>query len=87
MLHSERKVSAREFNQNVSAIKKAASEAPVFVTDRGRPTHVLMSYDEYERLQKGRRSVLDLSGDPRAEADFDFDPPRDRSPPRRADFD
>ena len=36
-------VSAREFNQDVSKVKRFASGEPVFVTDRGRPTHVLLS--------------------------------------------
>ena len=36
--------SSREFNQAASEAKKAANNGPVFITDRGRPAHVLMSY-------------------------------------------
>ena len=42
--------SSREFNQNVSAAKRAALDGPVIVTDRGAPSHVLLSYPEYRRL-------------------------------------
>ena len=45
-----RTISAREFNQNLSSAKKDALEHPVVITDRGEPTHVLMSYAEYEKL-------------------------------------
>ncbi|MBO0904385.1 type II toxin-antitoxin system Phd/YefM family antitoxin [Jiella sonneratiae] len=83
----ERQISAREFNQNASAARKAANDAPLVVTDHGRPTHVLMSYEEYERLKKERRSVLDLFADPSPDADFDFQPQRDKSLPREVDFD
>ena len=42
--------SSREFNQYVSEAKKAAESGPVFITDRGKPAHVLLSIDEYRRL-------------------------------------
>jgi prevent-host-death family protein len=53
-------LSSREFNQAVSEAKKAASQGPVFITDRGRPAHVLMSMDLYQRLTGGRPSIADL---------------------------
>ena len=37
--------SSREFNQRASEAKKAASKGPVFITDRGRPAHFLMSIE------------------------------------------
>lgn len=43
-------VSAREFNQDVSAAKRAADHEPLIVTDRGKPAYVLMTIDEYRRL-------------------------------------
>ncbi len=43
-------VSSRGFNQDVSAAKRLAREEPVFVTDRGRPTHVLLSIDAFRQL-------------------------------------
>ena len=39
---------SRQFDQNTSLAKKAALTGPVFITDRGRPAHVLLTYDEYK---------------------------------------
>ena len=33
-------ISSREFNQDTSRAKKAASSGPVIITDRGQPAHV-----------------------------------------------
>jgi prevent-host-death family protein len=44
-----RSVTAQEFNRDVSAAKRAAYKEPVFVTKRGKPTHVLVSIDEWSR--------------------------------------
>ena len=51
-------ITSREFNQDTSGAKKAAAHGPVYITDRGRPAHVLLSYDDYERLL-GTGHVLD----------------------------
>jgi prevent-host-death family protein len=42
---------SREFNQDASRVKRAASKGTVFITDRGRPAHVLMTIEEYEHLR------------------------------------
>ena len=41
-------LSAREFNRDVSAAKRAALDGPVVITDRGRASHVLLSVERYE---------------------------------------
>lgn len=66
-------VTSREFNQDVSKIKRAAANGPVFITDRGRPAHVLLSIRDYERLTKTKENIVDLLAMPDAE-DFDFEP-------------
>lgn len=53
-------VTSREFNQDVSAAKRIAREEPLVVTDRGRPTHVLMSIEAYRGLAGRRESIVDL---------------------------
>lgn len=54
-------MTAREFNQNVAKAKRAAREGPVIVTERGVPSHVLLSSEAYERLGgPPRRSALDV---------------------------
>ncbi len=53
-------LSSREFNRDVSLAKRAAQVEPVLVTDRGQPTHVLLSIAEYRRLTGEGESILDL---------------------------
>ena len=75
-------VTSRELNRDVARAKRAARSGPVFITDRGRPAHVLLSIGDYRRLAGKRRSLLDtLSME--GLADIDFQPPRTHigSPP------
>jgi prevent-host-death family protein len=72
--------SSREFNQNTSRAKRAAKNGPVFVTDRGQPSHVLLSIDEYRKLtgknlSERKTSLADLLAMPGADL-IEFDPPR-----------
>ncbi|MCM2505033.1 type II toxin-antitoxin system Phd/YefM family antitoxin [Aureimonas altamirensis] len=53
-------LSGRELNQDLGAAKRAALNGPVIITDRGRPAHVLMSFEEYTRLSGGPRKLGDL---------------------------
>jgi prevent-host-death family protein len=78
-------LSSREFNQDTSRAKKAASDGPVFITDRGIPAHVLLSIEEYRRITGQRRSIIDALAMPGAE-DIEFDPPRVTIGIRPADF-
>lgn len=57
-------VTSREFNQDVSQAKRFARLEPVFVTDRGRPTHVLLSIDAFRRLAGESESIVDLLAQP-----------------------
>jgi prevent-host-death family protein len=78
-------LSSREFNQDASRAKKAANEGPVFITDRGKPAHVLLSIEDYRRLAGTRRKIADALAMPGAE-DIEFDPPRAAIGTRPADF-
>jgi len=42
--------SSRYFNQHTSKVQKAAEQAPVIITRRGEPSHVLMSIADFRRL-------------------------------------
>lgn len=54
-------LSSRQFNQDASRAKKAAKSGPVFITDpRGRPVHVLLTFDEYKKLTSGNTKIADL---------------------------
>ena len=69
------KLSSREFNQDTSRAKRAARRGPVFITDRGRPSHVLLTVEEYQRITGGQKSIAELLAMPEA-ADIEFEPPR-----------
>ncbi len=81
-------ISARTLNQNVSAAKRMAAVEPVLITDRGKPSLVLMSHAEFERrTARPFVSVVDAIADRRPEADFDWEPPSRDWTPRPIDFD
>lgn len=67
-------VSSREFNQDASGAKRAASKGPVIITDRGRPAHVLLTIEAYQKLTQKTASIADLLAMPGA-ADVEFEPP------------
>ena len=68
-------LSSRELNQDVTRAKKATKRGPVFITDRGKPAHVLLSFEDYQRLTRQRRNIADALAMPGI-ADIDFEPPR-----------
>ena len=78
-------LSSRDFNQGASEAKRAANKGPVFITDRGKPAHVLLSFDDYQRLTQQRRNIADALAMPDAD-DGEFEPPRVNIEPRPVDF-
>ena len=79
-------ITSREFNQDAGRAKKAAKAGPVFITDRGRPAHVLLSIEDYRKLAGGPMTLgaalAQVDG-----PDFEFDPPRANIVLRPADLD
>ena len=57
-------ITSREFNQDVSKAKRFAAEEPVFVTDRGKPTHVLIGIDAYRQMVGKPDTLADLLAGP-----------------------
>lgn len=78
-------LSSREFNQDASKAKKAAKSGPVVITDRGRPAHVLLSFEEYKRLTGGRSRIADMLAMPGVE-DIEFDTPKTTELAQAADL-
>ena len=78
-------LSSRELNQDVTRAKKATQSGPVFITDRGKPAHVLLSFADYQRLTKQRRNIADALAMPGV-ADIEFEPPRVTIETRPADL-
>ncbi len=82
-----RVISSREFNQGTSAAKRAARDGPVYVTDRGRLSHVLLSYEDYQELTKGQPRLTDLLSRTPGAGEVDMDTSRLDDPPRSVSFD
>ena len=78
-------LSNREFNRGTSEAMRSANNGPVFITNRGRLAHVLMSFEDYERLTKQRRNIADALAMPDI-ADIEFEPPRITIETQAADF-
>jgi prevent-host-death family protein len=68
-------LTSREFNQDTSRAKKAARRGPVFITNRGRPAHVLLTIEDYRRLTSSDMSLAEVLAQPGNTADFEFKPP------------
>ena len=78
-------LSSRQFNQDASKAKKAAESGPVIITDRGRPAHVLLTFDEYKKITGGRTKIADLLAMPGIE-DLELEIPQLRDLAQPADL-
>jgi prevent-host-death family protein len=66
-------VTAAEFNQRPSQVKRAAEEEPVVITEHSRPSFVLLTYAEYQRLLRTPSDLAEwLEMD--EEIEFEIDP-------------
>ncbi|CAM3183130.1 MULTISPECIES: type II toxin-antitoxin system prevent-host-death family antitoxin [Methylobacterium] len=79
-------LTSREFNQDTGRAKKAAAEGPVFISDRGKPAHVLLSIADYRRLTGQEPSIVEALGWPAGVEDVEIEFPRSGDRPRAADF-
>jgi prevent-host-death family protein len=59
---------------------------PVVITNRGRPSHVLLTFEEYNGLASRGLNVIDLLGMPAGIEDAALEMPDLRDPARPADL-
>ena len=78
-------LSSRQFNQDASKAKKSAMAGPVFITDRGRPAHVLLTFAEYKKITGEHTKIADLLAMPGIE-DIEFEIPQFRDLAQPADL-
>ena len=78
-------LTSREFKQRVNDAKRAASHGPVFITDRGKPAHVLLTFENYQRLTNQLRNIADALAMSEV-AEIDFDPSRANIQSQPVDF-
>ncbi|NWJ27487.1 type II toxin-antitoxin system Phd/YefM family antitoxin [Rhizobium sp. RM] len=79
------RLTSRELNHDVGRAKKAAEAGPVVITDRGRPSHVLMTYGDFERLTGKHHNLVDALSMPGL-SNIDFDPSRSVIATREVDL-
>jgi prevent-host-death family protein len=77
---------SRQYNQDASAVKRAAKDGAVIITERGKPAHVLMTYEAYERLTGGKRKKAPLVDFLEGLALADLDLTRERDAGRDGPF-
>lgn len=53
-------ISSREFNQDIGHAKRQSAQDPVVITERGKPTHVLLSYEEYQKMLSVQPKITEL---------------------------
>ena len=80
-------ITSREFNQSTGEAKHAARKGPVFVTNRGQPTHVLLTYADYRGLTQGNPSLVDLLCATPNVGEIDLPLPRQADLPRPVHLD
>ncbi len=68
-------LSSRELNQDIGRAKRATHDGPVVITDRGKPAHVLMTYEAWRKMDQKPRSLVDALSMPGL-SNIDFEPPR-----------
>ncbi|MDC9728993.1 MAG: type II toxin-antitoxin system Phd/YefM family antitoxin [Methyloprofundus sp.] len=68
-------VSSRVFNQDPTAVKRAALLSPVQITERGKVSHVLVSIEQYQKLTDSSENIVDLLAMPMG-SNIDFEPPK-----------
>ncbi len=84
MIHST--ISSRDFARDVGAAKRAASEGPVFITDRGTPAFALLKIEDfYAMTGEQKRSLLDVM-DEIPGGDFAAELPRIDGDPKPIEF-
>ena len=67
-------ISSQAFNLSVSDAMKNSQTGPVLITENGRPTHVFLTYENYQRLSRVKGSVVELLALPGTE-DIDLSIP------------
>ena len=70
-------VTGKQFNQQPSKVKRAAETEPVVITEHDRPSFVLMTYAEYQRLSAAPADLaawLRMDDPNQPDIDFEVEP-------------
>ncbi len=80
-------MSSREFNQDTGGAKKAAVRGPVYITDRGSPSHVLLSYAHFQLLAVDEDNLVDVLSQTPGVGEIEFEVTRQPDRAVAAEFD
>lgn len=58
---------------DIGRAKRAAKDGPVIITDRGKPAHVLLSFEQYQKITGQQDSLLEALSKPEGIGDIDID--------------
>jgi prevent-host-death family protein len=62
-------LTSQELNQDITRAKEAAKTGPIIITDDGKPSFVLLSFDEYQQITELPRHVVRALGGAEAEVE------------------
>ena len=79
------RMTSREFNQDVGRAKRAALDGPVIITERGQPSHVLLTFEEFRRISGTGKNIIDLLAMPGI-GDIELEIPKSDELARGAEF-
>lgn len=79
-------ISDLEFSENAIEATRASESGPVFITEHGVPSHVLLSFSEYRKIALDGKNILELLSMPEGvdtcdEFDAILEHPRDLHKP------
>lgn len=69
------RLSSRALNQDIGFAKRAAHDGPVIITDRGKPAHVLMTYEAWLAREAPPRRLVDAIAMPGL-SEIELEPPK-----------
>ncbi|MBO7081722.1 MAG: type II toxin-antitoxin system Phd/YefM family antitoxin [Neisseriaceae bacterium] len=64
-------LTCQDFNRQIAKAQKQCEQSPVFVTNRGQLSYVLMSYQEYLSLSGEKQSIANALAFPNTEIKVD----------------
>lgn len=84
---STKLITSRDFNEDADGAKSAANDGPVYIIDRGRPSHVLLTFEDYQRLSANAATIIELLAHPSGVEAVEFHAPKSADAPIPAEFD
>lgn len=79
-------LSSRDLNADLGRAKRAAQKGPVIITDHGKPAHVLLSFEQYQKITGQQESLLEALSKPEGIGDIKIEFPRVEGIPGQVDL-